>query len=211
MARPRKITGASSTRERMLRESARLFTELGYEGTSTRAITEAVEVKQPSLFHYFSSKEEIGHELVRARIQESALLSGRFQHGRNDPPLELYLLFRDELVVELNKTTETGWLFRLPPRVAERFPEWGRALQLGRSTTRQLLSRGIDAGQFIAEHPAVVLELLDAIANEAMFWRKDSQDFTPDTVAKVLLRLVIADQQELARVVMRSPESSRSV
>ena len=49
----------SGTRERILIESAKLFSKQGYIGTSTREITEAVGISQPGLYRHFSSKEEI--------------------------------------------------------------------------------------------------------------------------------------------------------
>ena len=52
-------TEPSGTRERILIESAKLFSRQGYVGTSTREITEAVGISQPGLYRHFSSKEEI--------------------------------------------------------------------------------------------------------------------------------------------------------
>ena len=49
----------SGTRERILIESAKLFSRQGYVGTSTREITEAVGISQPGLYRHFRSKEEI--------------------------------------------------------------------------------------------------------------------------------------------------------
>ena len=53
------------TREQTLGVSSRLFTERGYRATSTRDIAEGVGIRQPSLFHHFSSKAEIMAELQR--------------------------------------------------------------------------------------------------------------------------------------------------
>lgn len=204
MARPRNADTTGDTRERILRESARLFSELGYQGASTRAITEAVGIKQPSLFHYFAGKEAIGHELIAARLAPTTLLTGQFEHSEDDPALDLYRLFRNEMIVEFNETIDTRWLFRLPPAVAELFPEWGAAVEAGRSTMEAVLERGIRAGVFLPGHPKAVLELFDAIANEAMFWPRDLHSVQPATFAEVLLRLVIADQSAIAEVVARA-------
>ncbi len=144
----------------------------------------AVGIKQPSLFHYFAGKEAIGHELIAARLAPTTLLTGQFEHSEDDPALDLYRLFRNEMIVEFNETIDTRWLFRQPPAVAELFPEWGEAVEAGRSTMEAVLERGIRAGVFLPGHPKAVLELFDAIANEAMFWPRDLHSVQPDTFAR---------------------------
>lgn len=204
MARPRNADTTGDTRERILRESARLFSELGYQGASTRAITEAVGIKQPSLFHYFAGKEAIGHELIATRLAPSDLLTGTFAYAEDDPGLDLYRLFRNEMVIELNESIDTRWLFRLPPAVGEMFPEWGRAVETARATMKTILEAGIRSGRFRPGHPDAVLEIFDAVANEAMFWPRDQHDIQPAVFAEVILRLVIADQSAIAEVVARA-------
>ncbi len=204
MARPTNASSTGDTRERILREAARLFSELGFQGASTRAITEAVGIRQPSLFHYFAGKEAIGHELIVARVSASPLLSGGFARSADDPAVDLFRLFRDEMAIELGGEFDTRWLFRLPPALGEKFPAWGAAVDVARATMDAVLRDGIAAGQFIAEDPDAVLELFDAVANEAMFWPHDTPDVPPETIAKVQLRLVISDPQTIAEVVARA-------
>lgn len=170
MARPRSVDVNGDTRERILSEAARLFSELGYQGASTRAITEAVGIKQPSLFHYFAGKEAIGQELIDRRVTMSPLLSDRFDHTPDDPALDLFRLIRDETALELTMSLDTRWLFRLPPATAELFPRWETAVEVARATTAAVIGRGIESGDFTAEHPRAVLEIFDAVANESMFW-----------------------------------------
>lgn len=51
-------------RKRIIYEAIRLFGERGYEGTSLQSIAEAVGIKRPSLFHHFTSKEQMIEEVV---------------------------------------------------------------------------------------------------------------------------------------------------
>ena len=46
-----------ATRDRLLHEAERLFMAHGFAAISTRQICEAARVTQPSLYHYFNSKE----------------------------------------------------------------------------------------------------------------------------------------------------------
>ncbi|GEL76716.1 TetR/AcrR family transcriptional regulator [Tenuibacillus multivorans] len=48
-----------STKDKILETSIKLFSELGYEGTSMMQVAEAVGIKKPSLYAHFDSKEKI--------------------------------------------------------------------------------------------------------------------------------------------------------
>ncbi len=54
----------TDTRERILGAAADLFAHKGYSGTRTREISDAVGIRQPSLFHHFASKAEIAEALL---------------------------------------------------------------------------------------------------------------------------------------------------
>jgi len=55
-------------RTQILQVSARLFAEFGFETTSVRQIADQVNILAGSLYHHFSSKEEILHEILRAAL-----------------------------------------------------------------------------------------------------------------------------------------------
>ena len=61
----------SSTRGRILLAASALFAQRGYFGTSTRDIAEAVQIRQPSLFHHFEAKHEIFRTLVELDLGPS--------------------------------------------------------------------------------------------------------------------------------------------
>ncbi|HKH51326.1 MAG TPA: TetR/AcrR family transcriptional regulator [Mycobacterium sp.] len=48
-----------TARDEILDAAGELFTTLGYTGTSTRTIAEAVGIRQASLYHYFKTKDDI--------------------------------------------------------------------------------------------------------------------------------------------------------
>lgn len=56
-------------RERLMDVAEALFAERGYAGTTVRDIVAAAEVKQPSLYHFFGSKEKLLVELIEDRYQ----------------------------------------------------------------------------------------------------------------------------------------------
>jgi len=54
----------TSTRQRIVDESTRLFAEQGYAGTSVREIVEAAGVTKPTLYYWFGNKEGLFTALV---------------------------------------------------------------------------------------------------------------------------------------------------
>ena len=49
----------SNTKDKILKVSSTLFSELGYKGTSVRKIAEKVGIKQSALYNHFENKEDI--------------------------------------------------------------------------------------------------------------------------------------------------------
>jgi AcrR family transcriptional regulator len=60
----------TETRAEILRVALRLFTEKGFEGTSTRDISSALGMTKSSLYYHFKNKEEIVASLVTERRHE---------------------------------------------------------------------------------------------------------------------------------------------
>ncbi len=59
----------------IFREAARLFSEMGYERTSMRAIAEAAGVTKPAIYYYFSNKDSLFEQLLdtaMSHIQDTA-------------------------------------------------------------------------------------------------------------------------------------------
>lgn len=52
------------TREGIIQAAARIFSEKGYHATSMQDIAEAVNLQKASLYHHFSSKQEILAEIL---------------------------------------------------------------------------------------------------------------------------------------------------
>jgi len=55
-------------REHILSTASSLFASKSYYGTSMQDIAESVKLKKQSLYHYFSSKEDIFYELVHSAL-----------------------------------------------------------------------------------------------------------------------------------------------
>jgi AcrR family transcriptional regulator len=73
-------------RQQIVDAAVRVFFELGYEGASLRDLASRVGINKATVYHYFSSKEEILYHIVRE--VGSGLLEGVRQAAqRDDDPL----------------------------------------------------------------------------------------------------------------------------
>jgi AcrR family transcriptional regulator len=97
---PRKAKGhGAERREEILTAALRLFGEFGIHAVSTRQIAAAVGISQPTLYAYFSTKDEIGEELHnRAFVQLASRLkrlprSDILTAGDLAAPLRAYVEF----------------------------------------------------------------------------------------------------------------------
>lgn len=59
---------------RILDAALQLFSDKGYEGTSTREICERAGITKPTLYYFYKSKEGVYRELVRRTVVEMVVL-----------------------------------------------------------------------------------------------------------------------------------------
>ena len=64
------IRPGATAHEEILDAAAELFTTQGYAATSTRAIAEAVGVRQSSLYHHFDTKDDILEALLTGTVAD---------------------------------------------------------------------------------------------------------------------------------------------
>ena len=83
--RPRKQQPSrpgATAREEILDAAAELFTTQGYANTSTRSIADAVGIRQSSLYHHFSTKDDILEVLLAGTVAGGLCLCPRRVRGR---------------------------------------------------------------------------------------------------------------------------------
>lgn len=86
--RPRKqqpVRPGATARDEILDAAAELFTNNGFANTSTRAIADAVGIRQSSLYHHFATKNEILADLL-AETVAPGLAFARTVVERQDQP-----------------------------------------------------------------------------------------------------------------------------
>ena len=146
---------------RVLREAMQLMAERGYSAASLRELARRLEMRQPSLYHYFRSKEELVEQIVRAYTQHAMQplyepppmpsLAEGLRHGL----LHLVENYRRE-----EHVTFMRFLFAIGP---ERPQVQSLARRLLRERGQALVKRFVDfyvgAGELGADDSAFLVEL----------------------------------------------------
>lgn len=102
---------------RVERVAARVFAERGYEGANLEDIAALLDLRGPSLYHYFSSKEELFLRCVRSSADEVVARLEAVAAAEPDPAERLRLLFREQVLIEVRDYPDFLPLFvsvRLP-------------------------------------------------------------------------------------------------
>jgi AcrR family transcriptional regulator len=84
-------------RNRILSAAARLFSQKGYRGTTTRAISEVVGILSGSLFHYFASKDQMLFEIMREAAHSMCVRAETVVTSATEPRAQFRGLLRLQL------------------------------------------------------------------------------------------------------------------
>lgn len=120
---PRRRQG-HTPRAEILDAAAELFTTNGYGNTSTRAIAEAVGIRQASLYHHFAAKDDILDALLGETIAAAAELAERLGDSAEPAAVRLYALARFDIEQLCAARWNIGALYLLPELRAERFAQF---------------------------------------------------------------------------------------
>ncbi|MET9325830.1 helix-turn-helix domain-containing protein [Tsukamurella sp. NPDC003166] len=107
--------------EEILDAAAELFSSRGYAATSTRAIAEAVGIRQASLYHYFATKDLILSALLESTVQGPLAMAREIAASGRDPLDALLTLARSDAGQLLSSTFNVGALYHLPEVSGEAF------------------------------------------------------------------------------------------
>lgn len=195
------------TARKILDTAARLFMQLGYRAVSINDIVKAAEITKPTLYYYFSDKEEL---FVQMAIQRLVDLQRALEHavaGRQGIAAQLTGLAGVLL------TASDGDMRLLRHEMAAHLsPEHQR--RLGQAfgahlfePVRQVMQQGLDDGA-LARHSAAELTMLFLVVMEAFHGFTQQVDdlhlpeqagrlrtalFAPDAVVELFLHGVIGN------------------
>ncbi|MEY9855723.1 AcrR family transcriptional regulator [Catenulispora sp. GAS73] len=151
-------------REQILLAAAGLFVEQGFGSTSTRAIADAVGIRQASLYYHFAGKDDILAELLDRSVRPSAELARRLEEQAGADPASaaaaLYTLAATDAELLARAPHNIGSLYLIPEVRDERFDDF-RAL---RHELQEIYGRlGGKAGQLVPGADTVPAPVLGAL------------------------------------------------
>ncbi|WP_018332027.1 TetR/AcrR family transcriptional regulator [Actinomycetospora chiangmaiensis] len=97
------------------RAAARLFAQRGYDRTNFEDVAAELDLRGPSLYHYFSSKDDLLRRCLRSSSEE---VLGRLRAIADTPapPADLLrALFREQVLIEVRDFPEFAPLFLTMP------------------------------------------------------------------------------------------------
>ncbi|UEA57936.1 TetR/AcrR family transcriptional regulator [Gordonia otitidis] len=117
----------ATAREEILDAAAELFCRHGYTGTSTRMIAEAVGIRQASMYHYFTTKDDILAALLDATVVGSLERARELLADDRAPLNRLLDLARFDVAQLVDERWNLGSLYLLPEVGDERFTQFRTA------------------------------------------------------------------------------------
>jgi len=198
------------TRERILREASRLFGKKGYHGTSTRKIAEAVDIRQPSLFHHFPSKDAIMAELIDIDLDEAATVAQAQASADGSAALRLYRY----LVWDISFICRCAYDLTSVEAVLDdpAFADKRARHQTLVDARRSLIAEAIDSGEFVKVDPEVaeraIVWILRGDINDTAGQAIPDADVVADQLASFILRALLSDPSRLDEI---RAEAGRSI
>lgn len=106
----------NTARDEILDAAGELFTTRGYASTSTRAIAEAVGIRQASLYHYFNTKDELLSALLHQTVTPTLAFLSSIRQTDPAPPAtqSLHALAAFDGAQLLTSRWNLGALYLLP-------------------------------------------------------------------------------------------------
>ncbi|MER5430395.1 TetR/AcrR family transcriptional regulator [Streptomyces sp. NPDC002588] len=128
-------------RAELLAAAAELFTIRGYAATTTRAVAERAGMRQASMYHYVSGKEELLADLLESTVTPSltyarALLADDARAAEE----RLWELCRTDVELLCGGSHNLGGLYLLPEVRAERFAGFHAVRAELKDAYRQLIA-----------------------------------------------------------------------
>ena len=218
--RPRAVPDAAPQlppREQIMLAAAGLFAELGFGSTSTRAIADAVGIRQASLYYHFAGKDYILAELLERSVRPSAELARRLEQQAGPDPAAaaaaLYTLAATDTELLARAPHNIGSLYLIPEVRDARFDGF-RAL---RHELQEVYGRlGSRAGQLLGSTDAVPESVLGALLIQVVevvipLLRLGGTGVEPAVVAEATLRMAGLGPAEIQAAAGRAAGSSNGI
>ncbi len=179
----------NTAREEILDAAAELFTKIGYAGTSTRRIADAVGMRQASLYHHFATKDDILDALLAGTVDEALTLAAELIAQPGPAAERLYALVVGDVSQLCASRWNLGALYLLPELRIDRFEQFRLSREELRNRYRQLATQVIGECDGIGDADDLPFRLVESVINR----RSDDEvcpSETPWVIADGALRIL---------------------
>lgn len=180
-SRSRGSSRVARRRDRRKAEIVRTATELlsanGYQGMSLEDVAEQSDIAKATLYHYFSSKDElVGAVLEALTVDVIERLNAQLDTVRDRSYLEqLRTLIREQVRILTDTAPEVATVFSWPKTWPESFTDTIKTSRRRHDAIfRQVVEAGIAAGEFDCPNPDVALHCLHGVLNQSSLWIRPS-------------------------------------
>lgn len=196
------------TRQQILVVASRLFAERGFHGTSTREISEAVGIRQPSLYSHFATKHLLLAELIDLDLLPALERLGRALELEHPAAVRLYAFLCADVTAVLQMPFDLRCLYNDDALRAPELREQARRRDELHELMRRLVQQGVNSGELAAD-PVFVQRAITGLLLEVMRERGARSTLPGDPsvdVADFVLRATLADPSVLPSIRVRSAE-----
>jgi AcrR family transcriptional regulator len=132
-----------TAREQIIDAAAHLFVERGYAATSTRAIADAVGIRQASLYYHFPRKEQILEELLMRTVEPSTRVADLITASLAESTARLHALIAFDAGQLFAAAYNLGTLYFLPEVRQDGFEEFRAERSRLRAVYASLIEQSI--------------------------------------------------------------------
>jgi AcrR family transcriptional regulator len=158
----------SSTRGHILLAASELFAQRGYFGTSTRDIADAVNIRQPSLFHHFGAKHEIFRTLVELDLGPSMnRIRGRLEEDSTWAE-KLHLVIACDVREILVQPFDARGLYQDAVLALADFAAEREGIALFHELIESVVAGGQQATEFLDFEPSFVTRAINGVMFESL-------------------------------------------
>jgi len=157
----------------IVKTATRILTESGYQGMSLEDVAEQTDIAKATLYHYFSSKDDLVAAALEVLTQEVLQrLAAREQTLGDVGAREHLAALIDEQIRILTETApEVAAVFSWPRGWPQVFDEPMKDMRRRHDAVfRAVVDRGVVDGEFTCPDVNVALQCLHGILNQSSVW-----------------------------------------
>jgi TetR/AcrR family transcriptional regulator len=177
--------------EEILFAAARLFAARGFSATSTRAIAAAAGLRQPSLFHWFPTKEAILERLLETSLAPSLAFAERVTAETAPAPVRLYRILRFDVRHLCAYPYDPAAILLSPESRGPRFKRFWAERERFITILRVLIEAGQATGELAPADPHVAVHAVLAMNEGSLAWYRRGGRLSPEETSTALADLAL--------------------